>query len=195
MEQEGKRISSLEELLETIDPSRTYDVFRRRFDEALRTFPFQSFRVNDWASCDLFVASLFARINTVLLQGASDNNLDLGLVTFRNVFRSMYGDRPERLLYERIIHGHDSGMNGFVRDAIDAAVEFCAAVPIANRVDEYIDSLSNDEYDTAARYYLAKWGHLLPSEITDRGLPRFAPLLRQFLKQHPRSVLQMRKIR
>ncbi len=119
---------------------------------------------------------------------------DLAMVTFRNVFRSRYGELPERALFERIIFGHESGMNGFVREAVDTAVQFFAHTHIANRVDQYMDTLSDDEYSAAGDAYVAKWGHLLPSEMISKGSHHYPPALRNVLKQHTELLLRLRSI-
>ncbi len=85
-------------------------------------------------------------------------------------------------------------MHGFVKESIDVTVEFLAAVPIANRVDEFMDGLSDDEYSVVASEYLAKYGHLLPDEIVSKREMYLPWILRQFLKQHPRLMLRMRTI-
>lgn len=187
-------MNTLEELLEIIHPSRTYDVYRRKVDNALLNFPFQSFQINSWGSCDYFVPSFFAKINTVFLPAEAESNLELGLITFHNVYRPVYGEQPEKPIYDRIIYGHEGGMHGFVKESIDVTVEFLAAVPIANRVDEFMDGLSDDEYSVVASEYLAKYGHLLPDEIVSKRELYLPWILRQFLKQHPRLMLRMRNI-
>jgi len=195
VEQEGRKFNSLDELLDAIHPSRTYDSYRNRIGEALRDFSFQSFPVNDWYSCEYFVVNFFAQINAVIMGSAFGDSAELAMVTFRNIFRAKYGEYPERTLYDRVIFCHEGGMNGFVQEAVDTAVEFFANTHITNRVDEYLDKLSDDEFVATADEYLAKWGRFLPSERISRGAHHYPPFFREFLKQHPRLLLKLRNIR
>jgi hypothetical protein len=119
----------------------------------------------------------------------------MAMATFRIVFRPKYGEYPELPIYERLIHGHEGGINGFVQEAIEALVEHFASVPIANRVDEFIDSLLDDELSAAAKEYLSKYGQFLPTEVTGQGAHRFTPFLAKFLKEHPKLLLKLRSIR
>jgi len=112
---ERERINSLNELLDAIHPSRAYDFYRRKIDEALRTFPFKSFSVDNWTSCESFVTSFFARINAAIMGSQFEESPYLAMVTFRNIFWSKYGEIPEKSLYDRIIFGREGGMNGFVQ--------------------------------------------------------------------------------
>jgi len=194
VEQEGKKIRSLDELLDAIHPSRAYDSYRNRIDEALRDFPYESFPVNNWGSCDRFVANFFARINAAIMGSAFGESAEFAMITFRNMFRARYGEYPERTLYDRMINGYEGGRNGFVKEAIETAVGVFAHTHITYRVDEFLDGLSDDEFLPVAEEYVAKWGNFLPRERIAEGAHRYPPFLREFLVQHPNLVLRLRSI-
>jgi len=185
----------LDDLLETIHPSRTYDFYRRKIDDAVRTFPFESFSVDKAASCEHFITNFFACVNGSIMDGSFSESAYMAMAMFRIVFQPRYGEYPELPIYERLIHGHEGGMNGFVQEAVDALVEHFAFIPIANRVDEFIESLSDDELSVTAEEYLSKYGQLLPAEITSQGAYRFTPFLTKFLKEHPKLLLKLRSVR
>lgn len=185
--------TQLDLLLEDIVHS--HDAYRKTMDEAIHSFSFSVFTFDSWAACEAFMEQFFAHINAHIVGPEFAGNAHMAMVIFRQTFEPNYGQYPERPIYERLMHGHEGGLNGFVQEAAEAVVELFAGRDIVNKVDKYMFSIRNDGIDAAAEEYMEKWGHLLPQDITSQGTRRLAPVLGKFLKQHPRLLHRLRGIR
>ena len=185
--------TQLDRLLEDI--VQYHDSYRRQMDEAIRSFSFSAFRFDSWGACEGFMEQFFAHINAHIMDPTFAGNARMGMIVFRQTFEPSYGQYPERAIYERLMHGHEGGLNGFVQETADAVVELFAGRDIVNKVDRYMFSIRLDGIDAAAEEYMEKWGHLLPKDITSQGTIRLAPVLGKFLKQHPRLLHRLRGIR
>ncbi len=65
---------------------------------------------------------------------------------------------------------------------------------IQAKVDAYLESLSNDQQLAESSEYLAKHGHLLPSEMTEATAARIHAEFRKVLEKHPWLVLKIHEV-
>lgn len=177
------------------DLTRIYDEYLSKVDRAVNAFSSRSFSAHDWSSCERLMERFFADINAAVLDPSFAGNAYMARSTFRQVFEPKYGPYPERLVYERIIHGHDGGLNGVIQEAAAVVADTFAERAISNRVDRYLDRQSDGAVRLAASDYLFTFGHLLPKDVTSKGTDYLVPVFGRFLKQHPRLVRKLRNIR
>jgi hypothetical protein len=65
---------------------------------------------------------------------------------------------------------------------------------IQAKVDAYLDSLSIDQQLQASSEYIAKHGHLLPSEMTEASAGRLHAEFRKMLEKHPWLLLKIHDV-
>jgi len=65
---------------------------------------------------------------------------------------------------------------------------------IAARVNAFWQAHSADEVLDAAQQYLARYGHLLPSELTEGSAARIRANFVRVLENHPKLVQRLRRV-
>ena len=65
---------------------------------------------------------------------------------------------------------------------------------ITARVNAFWRSHSPEELLEASREYLARYGHLLPSELTEGSAARIVANFPKVLENHPKLVQQLRRV-
>ena len=84
--------------------------------------------------------------------------------------------------------GVEGGLYGVLRAVAQDMAATHARNEISARVSDFLNRLSGDEQMEAAREYLARYGHLLPSEVTEGSGARVLAYFRNFLLEHPRLM-------
>lgn len=189
--------TKLDELLISIDPRRTIEQTMAHADEALSSFPGPA-RIEHWDIFQECIASFLCHAETVILRlrepmhGHPEHYWSRGI----NHLHKMYGPNGEKAAFEMVRTGNEGGLYGVLKAlAMEAAKDYDKN-EILGRINEYWNNLSTDEKLDAPLEYLDKFGHLLPSELTEESAGRIRANFPIVLGQHPdliRSLLRVGK--
>ena len=190
-------MTKLDQLLSSIDPERTTDQVARRIDEAINSFlpgPGQINRYDDFVTYVICFCRL-VEATVLRLQGGSPNaNPDLDRGRFMHVLSRAYGAQGLRTAFEMARTGNEGGLYAVLRKLGEVLAGQYAENEIAARVWSYWNGLSMAEKHAAADEYLSKYGHLLPSELTEGSAGRVRANLPKVLQEHARMMQRLRRV-
>ena len=188
----------LDQLLDSIHPSRTLEEMDRRVDGAINAFPADAAQITDWEAFRLCLMQFMRHVENTAL-GMTPGRHDVADVDFlwglccRILIRE-YGPNGEKAAFEMARTGNDGGLYAvFKRIGRSIATQF-AGTEIQARVQRYWDGLSVEEKHKAGDEYLEKYGGLLPSELTEGSAARIRANLPKVLQEHPKMMQRLRGI-
>ena len=90
--------------------------------------------------------------------------------------------------------GTEGGLYRVLRDMAQTMAADYAENELAARVNSYWNDLSTDEKLAAPDEYLRRFGHLLPSELTEGGAWRVRANFPTVLQEHSRLIQRLSRI-
>ncbi len=185
----------LEQLLADIDPSRTYDQTFARADEAINTFRFRGAQITDWGAFGACLAEFFAHVEAKMLRlHPSPVDMDFHGGRCAQLLRHIYGAGGAKAAFEMARTGNEGGLFAVLKTVALRMAEEYSENEISARVGQYWERLSVDEQISATTEYLEKYGHLLPSEMTEGYGARIRANFPKVLAQHPQVLRRTRRL-
>ena len=189
-------LSKLDRLLESIHPSRTIEELNRRADDALNSFSAEAPQIESW---DRFRHCLIrflhhAESRLLRLSSPCPMGLDFDWGRCCQILMRAYGPNGEKTAFEMARTGNEGGLLAVLRKMAETMAEQFAQNEIEAKVLTYWNYRSIDERLAAADEYLAKYGHLLPSELTEGSAGRIRANLPKVLQEHPALMRRLGKI-
>jgi hypothetical protein len=184
----------LERLLETIDPARTLDEVSNRVDHAFNTFSSTEAVITNWDDFEAILARFFCHVENVILR--IDRSVDPGMDWGRSsqLLREEYGPSGDKAAFEMARTGAEGGLYAVLKTIARRMAEQYAGREISARISHFWNELSVDEQLAATTEYLEKYGHLLPSELTEGSAVRIRANFPRVLEEHPRILQRMRRV-
>ena len=188
--------TKLETLLESIDPSRNYDDVSARVDHAINTFTMQRATIVDWDEYEDFFGNFYRHVQKTVLRLRSDVRDDEGYyrALCSNLLDKAFGPSGSKAAFEMVRTGKEGGLYQVLKTVANLMGERYAENEIWGRISHYWESLTLDEKLAAPDEYLQKYGHLLPSELTEGSAARLRVNFPRVLEEHPKMIRRMRKI-
>jgi len=187
--------TKLEKLLDSIDPDRTSEVTFRRANEAINAFdtPARLKRWDDFKACmgsfcshvEAYVLSLHEPIPV-----APDYYWSRGV----RILLKIYGINGEKAAFEMARTGNDGGLYAVLKAVAMHIADEYAHNEIAARICDYWEGLSLEEQLAASTEYISKYGHLLPSELTEGSAGRIRANLPKVLEKHHELIRKIRRV-
>ena len=187
-------MAKLDKLLESIDPERTWDDTRRLADAALNSFPLVSSRVSGWEEFHNIVSRFVCHVENGVLKIHRSHDPDFDFGRAVRFLHKDFGPNGEITAAQISINGIEGGLYRVLKALALRMVEEYSANEVSARVNHYWNTLTLDERLAASHEYLAKFGHLLPGDVTEGSAPRVRAYLRQFLAKHPELLRRLRKV-
>ena len=189
-------MTKLDELLSQIAPERTLDETARRATEALNSFSANSAVVDDWNEFTGLMGELFCHIeNAVLrLSPARSVNKEIDWGRCAKALTKRYGSQGEKAAFEIARTGNEGGLYSVLKAVAGQVAEDYAGNEISARVGRFWHDAPVEEKLAAADEYIEKFGHLLPSELTENGGARIKMNLAKVLEQHTRLIRNLHGI-
>jgi len=184
----------LEELLESIDPSRTIDQVSAAVDDAFNSFrnnnPIRSF--DDYEE---FMSRFVQHVESVVLKFGSNvpYNKDFWWARYSNLVSNRHGRDAWKMNYEKIITGKDGGLYKLLKDVAAMILDDRSGREISARVWRFWESLTNDEKLKTVDEFLQKFGRLLPSEYTGGGGAYLKANFPRVLEKYPQLLMEIRR--
>ena len=123
---------------------------------------------------------------------ANDPNMVWGRCV--RLLQNEYGSSGEKAAFEMARTGTQGGLYAVLISVAKQMVEEYASNEIRARISHYWHSLSVDEQLAATDEYLSKFGHLLPSELTERSAARIKTNFIKVLEEHMKMVKRIRNV-
>ena len=188
--------TKLDTLLESIDPSRNYDDVSARVDHAINTFPMHRAKIEGWNEYEAFFGDFYRHIEKTVLRLSSDVPDDEGFyrALCSNLLDKAFGPSGSKAAFEMVRTGKEGGLYQVLKTVADQMAKQWAENEISARISHYWANLTLDEKLAAPDEYLQKYGHLLPSELTEGSAARIRVNFPKVLEEHPKMIRRMRKI-
>jgi len=186
--------TGLDRLLENIDPGRTVEEVAVRVDKAINTFRFGSGIVSQWEDFKSLLTGFVSHVESSIL-GMTRIPLTYPEIYWGRCIRSLikeYGQNGEKAAFEMARTGTEGGIRAVLAAIGRRILDEYSRNEITSRVVRFWEGLSTEERDTAMDEYLKKYGHLLPSQITERGALRVRASFIKVLEEHPHLIRRLR---
>lgn len=105
-----------------------------------------------------------------------------------------YGPNGERAAFEIARTGAEGGIYTVLRAVAKQMLEEYSGNEITSKIIRFWEELSAGERQTATGEYLKKYGHLLPSELTEGDGVRVRANFLKVLQEHPHLIKRLRDI-
>ena len=186
----------LKELLDSIHPSRTLDQTAGRADEAINTFSAGRSQITDWDEFRRCVIRFARHVDTKILRARRMPNMELDYAWghYSKVLLTAYGRNGEKAAFEMVRTGTEGGLYGVLRKYARTRADQFSQDDVDGRVARFWEGLSATEKLEAADEYLAEYGHLLPSELTENRAVRLKMDFPKVLAEHTRMMQRLSRI-
>jgi len=186
----------LDVLLESIDPTRTLDEVSSRVDNAMNSFHAFTTTIQKWDDFKHLLTDFHWHVQKTILKSrlsrSPDPDIEWGRC-FAILFKE-YGPNGEKAAMEITRTGKEGGVYSVLRKIAKRMIEEYAGNEIRARISHYWYPLSTEQKLAATEEYLEKYGHLLPSELTEGTAVRIKAEFIKVLEQHPRLISRLRKV-
>jgi hypothetical protein len=188
--------TELDKLLNSISPEKVIVATFDRANEAINTFHPKSALIENWDEFRDSMVEFLRHVehHSLRLRGSVDISSDYYWSLGVRVLLNVYGLSGEKAAFEMARTGNDGGLNAVLRSVAMHVAEGYAKTEIQAKVDAYLKDLTIDQQLAASSEYLAKHGHLLPSEITEKSAARIHANFGTVLEKHPWLILKLHEI-
>jgi len=187
--------SKLEHLLATITPERTYNETARRADDALNAFLAPGALLDRWDVFQSCMAQFYRHVeNTVLrIHSGFQGQFDMDWNCCIKILQHIYGHNGEKTAFEIAHTGNEGGLYSVFRTVAERMADEYVENEIRARIGTWWNDLNLNEKFTAIDEYLANYGHLLPTELTEGSAARLKVHFEETLFNHVRMLRQLEK--
>jgi len=188
--------TELDNLLASIDPARTLDEVTRRVDNAMNAFPMTAGMVGEWEEFKVVLARFWCQLENAVLRLDPPREPHPGFDLERacHALEAEYGPNGYKAAFEMARTGNEGGLYAVLKTIAKRLIEKYACNEIRSRIDHYWGSLSVDERLAAPAEYIGKFGHHLPSELTEGSAVRIGANFPRVLEEHVRLMQRLRQI-
>jgi len=189
-------MDTLEQLLESLEPDRVLDVVSARTNDALNSFPFTSGRVTTWDEFQACMIRFVAHVESKALRLKSPCQVapDFAWGRCVRILIDKYGSSGEKVAFEMARTGNEGGLYAVFKAVAWRTSERLAKNEISAYVSDYLNGLSVQERLAASAEYIKKYGHLLPTELTEDSAARVHANFQKVLEEHPHTMQRMRNV-
>lgn len=189
-------MTKLEKLLETIDPAKTLDQVSARIDDAINSFTIETVIISDWCIYKDVLTKFFRHTENLILKipsfQSTDSEIDWGRCL--RLLLKEFGPNGEKVAFDMVRTGTPGGLYAVLKSVARQMLEEYAGNEIRARISHYWHYLSVDEQLATTDEYISKYGHLLPSELTEGSAVRIKANFIKVLEEHPYIIKRMRNI-
>jgi len=111
-----------------------------------------------------------------------------------HLLNKAFGASGYKAAFEMVRTGNEGVLYQVLKTVGDLMAEEYAQKEISVRISHYWDNLNLDEKLAAPDEYINKYGHLLPSELTEGSAARIRVNFPKVLEEHPKIIHRMRRI-
>ena len=189
--------TKLEQLLEKIDPKLTLDKTSALADNAMNTFSFGSGQMTDRKEFEDCLTDFFCHVDSNVLgvsKSFNSEHRDFQWGRCGILLSHIYGHNCENTAFDMARTGKSGGLYAVLKAIALRMAEEYAENQTGALIGEYWKKLTLDERFAAPDEYLEKYGHLLPSELTEDSAVRIRANFPKLLAQHPEIIRKIRSL-
>jgi hypothetical protein len=188
--------TDLERLLEDLDPERTVESAFRRADEAINSFAMQRAQITDWNAFAACMAKFVVHVESQILRLPRPvrSSFDFEWGRAAAILKKVYGGSGEKAAFEMVRTGNEGGLYSVLKAVAMRIADELSKNEITARVDAFWKSHTPTEILAASTEYLDRYGHLLPSEMTEASAGRLRSGFFKVLQNHPKLVQRLRRV-
>jgi hypothetical protein len=188
--------TKLDNILTSIDPDRNLNDIASRVGDALNSYRLENGLVSDWDEFKMVLSKFCRHVECAVLGIPHSTLFDMDMYWGRccRLFMKEYGSSGEKTAFEIARTGTEGGFSSLLKLIAKRMGEEYAQREIAARVGCFYGSLDVDEKLAVCDEYLQKYGHLLPSELTEGSAARIKANFLKVLEEHPRLILRLRRV-
>lgn len=180
-------MTALDRLLDSIRPEKTIVETFNRANCAINTFAARG-QISQWNEFQDFLAEFVRHLDVHVLRLRAPVAVSTHYYWQHGaapVLHGVYGVSGAKAAFEMTRTGCGGGLYAVLRAVAMHIAEDYAKREIAAKVGAYLQRLSNSEQFEACSEYLAKYGSLLPSELTEASAARIRADFQKVLERHP----------
>lgn len=188
--------TKLDRFLDTIDPSAVLDDTFGRCDDAINSFAGMPPQICEWSEFRRCLTEFCCHAENVVLglRNPRSANLEFDWGRCVRLLLDEYGQSGEKAAFEMARTGTEGGLYAVFRTVARAIAEEYSRSEVSSRVNVFMNGLTTDEQLGVSQEYLDKFGHLLPSEMTEGSAARLRANFRSVLEEHPYLVRRLGRI-
>jgi hypothetical protein len=186
--------TTLEELIESIDPSRTIERVSSAVDEAFNSFQYNN-PIRTFEDYQGYMARFVQHVEQIVLRFNSNNpnDPDFFWARYVNLVNSGYDPGAWKWNYEKVMTGKDGGLYKILQDVAAMILKDRSGREISGRILAFWNSLNTEEKLDTIDEFLRKYGYILPTEFTEGSAAHLRMNFSRFLEQYPQFLLEMRR--
>ncbi|RJR27413.1 MAG: hypothetical protein C4582_00645 [Desulfobacteraceae bacterium] len=186
----------LDRLIESIDPAITLDLVEGRANDAINTFQVETGVIQRWGEFKDVLTRFHWHVQKRILKNRLEKTPDPEIEWGRccQTLLKEFGPNGEKAAFELTRTGTEGGLYTVLKAVARNMVGEFAGNEIAAKISFFWRTLSVDEQFAATEEYLKKYGHLLPSELTEGNAVRIKADFTKVLREHPRIVRRLRQV-
>ena len=171
------------------------DVTERRADRGLNCFRAPAAVITDWEQYKQLLAQFYCEVESAILNLSRPRQVDreFDLQRCWQLLGRKYGRNAPQAVFELVRTGNEGGLRKVLRTTAREMAREYSEREIEARVSAYWHGHSPDELLADADDYLAHFGHLLPSELTEGSAARIRANFSEVLAQHPFLLKRLRE--
>lgn len=188
--------TDLDRLLASIDPSRTIDRITAEIDRAFNSFPMNRTTIKDLNDYENYLADFFRHIESVSTNMGNNApvNREAYWARCSRILDKEFGPNGWKTAFELVRTGKEGGLYRLLKTIAEKMAEQYWQNEISARIGQYWNNLTVDEMMAAIDEYLEKYGHLLPSELTEGPAGRVRTNFFKVLEEHPKLIRHLRHV-
>ena len=189
--------AKLDTFLKTIDPKVTLEETEKRINEAINSYPNQKAQITNWDEFKEYMTQFYCHMESTVGRfknpPKTDPEFEWGRCLYL-IFKTFGRPSGEKLAFEMARTGNEGGLKAVLTQFAYGQLKEYNQNGIKARVYHFFyKELTNDEQIRVAEEYQQKYGHLLPSELTENGGARIVANFPKVLENHPYLIQRLRR--
>ena len=128
------------------------------------------------------------------LRNMPSTDIEFAWGLYAKVLQKAYGGNGEKAAFEMARTGVSGGLLAVLRKFAQLQASQYAENEIKGRISKFWEGLSLDQKTCATDEYLAAFGQLLPSELTEGSAGRLRANFPRVLAEHPRLLQRLGEV-
>jgi len=156
----------------------------------------QRAQITDWNEFTACLAKFVVHVESYILHLPQPvrSSFDFEWGRAVRILTKVYGRSGEKAAFEMARTGNEQGLYGVFKAVAMRIADELSKNEITARVDAFWKSHTPDEILEASTEYLDRYGHLLPSEMTEASAARLRGGFFKVLENHPKLVQRLRRV-
>ena len=187
--------TTLDRLLDSISPERTIEETYNRANEAIISFSYGKATVENWDEFRYCMAKFLKHLNEKVLKLRKP--IDISLTEYWQYcirpLLKIYGSKGDVTAFMIANTGNEGGLYSVLKAFAMYKAEEYTKNEISAKVSTWWHRLSADQKLQAAREYVAKYGNIIPPELSDNGAALVLGNFWKVMEKHPFIVQRLRQ--